>query len=70
VLRDVFEVRLPSLGRHVAAERRARRGSTEALAERWQRMLDDGEVTSRAELARREGVSRARVTQALGAGPV
>ena len=31
----------------------------------WQRDLDAGEVASRAELARREGVTRARVTQVL-----
>ena len=30
-------------------------------------MLESGEVKNRAELARREGVSRARVTQVLGA---
>jgi hypothetical protein len=45
VLRDVFSAGLPSLARHLAAERRERRGSIEALAERWQRMRDDGEVT-------------------------
>ena len=31
----------------------------------WQRDLDAGEVASRAELARREGITRARVTQVL-----
>jgi hypothetical protein len=31
-------------------------------------MLDSGDVASRAELARRVGVSRARVTQVLGPG--
>jgi hypothetical protein len=31
----------------------------------WWRMLDSGEVANRAELARRVGVSRARVTQVL-----
>ena len=34
---------------------------------RWRRMLDEGEVGSRAELARVEGVSRAAVTQGLKA---
>jgi hypothetical protein len=34
-------------------------------ARAWQRALESGEVRSRAELARREGVSRARVTQVL-----
>ena len=37
----------------------------EFLAEAWQRMLDEGLVKNRAELARRMGVSRARVTRAL-----
>jgi len=32
---------------------------------RWRRMLDSGEVRSRAELARVEGVSRAAVTLGL-----
>ena len=32
------------------------------LAQEWQQRLDGGEVTSRAELARQLGVSRARVT--------
>jgi hypothetical protein len=31
----------------------------------WQRQLDTGEVVSRAEIARREGISRARVTQIM-----
>jgi hypothetical protein len=31
----------------------------------WRRMLEAGEVANRAELARRAGVSRARVTQVL-----
>ena len=37
-----------------------------ALAQEWQRALDDGECTSRAALARKLGVTRARVTQVLG----
>jgi hypothetical protein len=36
------------------------------LAREWQEALDGEEVSSRAELARRLGVSRARVTQVLG----
>jgi DNA-binding transcriptional MocR family regulator len=32
----------------------------------FRRLLDEGEVESRAELARRAGVSRARVTQVMG----
>ncbi len=42
---------------------RARVQLTRALA--WQRELDVGEVDSRAALARREGLSRARVTQVM-----
>ena len=34
-------------------------------AEQWQRLLDSGDVRSRAELARREGVSAMRVTNLL-----
>jgi hypothetical protein len=37
-----------------------------ALAQEWQRALDDGECPSRAALARQLGVTRARVTQVLG----
>ena len=33
----------------------------------WQRQLDAGEVAARAEIARREGISRARVTQIMRA---
>lgn len=36
------------------------------LAEEWQQRITSGEVSSRAELARALGVSRARVTQVLG----
>lgn len=32
----------------------------------WQRQLDAGEVHSQAEIARREGITRARVTQVMG----
>jgi hypothetical protein len=32
----------------------------------WQRQLDSGEVRNRAEIARREGITRARVTQVIG----
>jgi hypothetical protein len=37
-----------------------------AVAQEWQRMLGTGECASRADLARRLGVTRARVTQVLG----
>jgi hypothetical protein len=36
-----------------------------ALARKWQAMIACGQVSSRAVLARRVGVSRARVTQVL-----
>lgn len=35
-------------------------------AQEWQRQLDAGDVTNQAEIARREGVTRARVTQIMG----
>jgi len=35
------------------------------LAREWQEALDRGKYTSRAELARKKGISRARVTQIL-----
>jgi len=36
------------------------------VAQEWQRTLDSGECASRADLARKLGVTRARVTQVLG----
>ena len=35
-------------------------------ARAWRDLLDSGEVSSRAEIARREGITRARVTQVIG----
>ena len=35
-------------------------------AQEWRRQLDEGEVESQAAIARREGLTRARVTQVLG----
>jgi hypothetical protein len=35
-------------------------------AQEWQRQLDAGEVPSQAEIARREGLTRARITQVMG----
>lgn len=35
-------------------------------AQEWRRQLDVGEVETQAEIARREGVTRARVTQVMG----
>lgn len=34
-------------------------------AQEWRRQLDAGEVTNQAEIARREGITRARVTQVM-----
>jgi chaperonin cofactor prefoldin len=42
------------------------RAETLSRADEWERLLAAGEVRSRAEIARREGLSRARVTQILG----
>ena len=43
-----------------------RRDETLPRAVEWERQLAAGEVRSRAEIARREGLSRVRVTQLLG----
>ncbi len=67
VLVDIFSCHLPRL------YLRCRRESTSRLTEgtahvvsEWQHMLASGEMKNRSELARRTGVSRARVTQVLG----
>jgi hypothetical protein len=55
-----------------AAKKSPRRGMTRdrhdplKRALEWLRQLETGEVASRAAIARREGISRARVTQILG----
>ena len=64
VLRDAFSVHLPSLVRWAQAKVRGRRGKD--VRSEWVQAINDGQVRTRAELARREGVSRARVTQILG----
>ena len=64
VLRDAFSVHLPSLARWAQAKVRGRRGKD--VRSEWAQTIDAGRVGTRAELARREGVSRARVTQVLG----
>ena len=54
--------------RLVVAERASIPSGSEARlarAHEWQRQLDAGEVVSRAAIARREQISRARVTQIL-----
>ena len=65
VIRDQcrFTLRPARVAGQMRSERR-----TPQQRELWQRMLEDGTVPSRAELARSLGVSRARVTQVLGPG--
>ncbi|MFQ6027288.1 MAG: hypothetical protein ACE5Q6_07330 [Dehalococcoidia bacterium] len=65
-LRVSFNCYLPSLTYLHRREKkhRIKRGTDEVVTE-WQRLLDDGMVKNRAELARRVGVSRARITRAL-----
>jgi uncharacterized protein with von Willebrand factor type A (vWA) domain len=59
-------VHLPSLMRRCRKETKERVTTciSETVAE-WRRVLDEGVVKNRAEVARRVGVSGARVTQAL-----
>jgi len=59
-LRDVFSIRLRSLAHW------ARRQSTGDRVGEWSRLLAERTVENRAELARKNGLSRARVTQILG----
>ena len=65
-LRFSFNCHLPSLTqlRHRETSHRIKRGSDEVVAE-WRQLLEDGVVKNRAELSRRVGVSRARITRAL-----
>jgi hypothetical protein len=66
VFRDEFSIRVRSLERirlHRAGER-ARQG-TVAVAAEWRELLCNGSVGNASELARRMGVSRARVSQVL-----
>jgi hypothetical protein len=67
VPRDVFQVRLTSLLRRGLGATRVRmRDGRDAVEAEWQHLIDTGAVRNRADLARRQGVSRARVTQVLG----
>lgn len=61
-----FPARLPSITRLARAEARLRRQVGD-LAGAWRALLASGAVKNRAALARREGVTRAYVTQVLGA---
>ena len=64
-IRDAFAISLRSLKRW---SRKSRGERTCNQAETWRTMLAKGEVKNRSELARREGFSRARITQVLGPG--
>jgi hypothetical protein len=61
-----FKSHLPSLLqlRNRETNHRIKQGTSNVVAQ-WRRLLDDGIVKNRAELARREGLSRARITKAL-----
>lgn len=62
----------PSVVEALAADQSASADKKSAPAERaaeYRRLLADGVVKNRAELARREGISRSRVTQILGPDP-
>ncbi|MCK4376200.1 MAG: hypothetical protein KAX19_12755 [Candidatus Brocadiae bacterium] len=68
----VFALRLRARAdprRHGETEAPKTRGSSAArvlrLGQEWQRQLDAGEVESRAAIARREGLTRARVSQMM-----
>jgi hypothetical protein len=65
-IRASFKCHLPSLTflHRRETKHRIKLGTSEVISE-WRRLLDDGAVKNRAELARRVGVSRARVTRAL-----
>ena len=69
VLVDSFSCHLPRLYLRCRRESNSRlaEGTAHVVSE-WQHLLDAGLVKNRAELARRVGVSRARVTQALRTG--
>ena len=67
VVLDRCSIRLPSLVVRCRKETRSRvNDGRQATADRWQGMIEDGTVKNRSQLARRLGVSRARVTKALG----
>ena len=57
----------PTVQRHQGARSTSvATGARPDAADAWAGMLERGEVSNRAELARKVGVSRARVTQVLG----
>ena len=67
VLKDRFQCRLPSLDKRSRRETINRHlEGTLQVASKWKQALEKGDVKNRAELARRTGISRARVSQVLG----
>ena len=65
-IRASFNCHLPSLTylHRRETKHRIKQGTGHVVAE-WRRLLDDGVVQNRAELARRVGLSRARIPRAL-----
>jgi site-specific DNA recombinase len=65
-IRVSFKCHLPSLSQlsHRETNRRIKQGTGKVVAQ-WRRPLDDGIVKNQAQLAQREGLSRARITRAL-----
>ena len=61
-----FKLPQPVSRRKRSESNRKKRRNPVALALDWQQHLDSGEVSSRAELARQLGVTRAHVTHVLG----
>ena len=65
---DRFPCHLPSLDERCQQQSDLRElVGVAAVSEEWRQMLVTGMVKNRSELARRVGVSRARITQALRA---
>jgi hypothetical protein len=64
--KNLFTALLMHFGRPVRKQQAPKvRPDPKERAREWREMLESGVVPSRAELARRMGVSRARVTQVL-----
>ena len=68
VCHDESALTLPSLTRRVKDHTRERTvAGRELVADEWHNLLDSGALLNRAELARRLGVSQARVSQVISA---
>ena len=50
----------------IGRPRRPRRSRSSQKAPEWQALLESGEACNQADIARREGITRARVTQIMG----